>query len=161
VRLAKDLGKKVAFIATAVCLDEEMKRRVQLHRNLRPGHWKLIEEDKNINAVLCKLKRKYRVVLIDCLGLLISNFMADNLSDTEITKRINKLLDIVFESRFTVILVSNETGMSIVPNNPLARRFRDILGLANQAIAKKADEVFFMCAGIPVKIKGESYAEIK
>lgn len=153
VELAKKFRKKVAFIATAVPSDEEMKKRIELHKTSRPKQWKLIEEGKDISPILPTLKDKYEVVLIDCLGLLVSNFLASNLKDKEIERRIKKLVDTILKINLTAIIVSNEVGSGIVPMNALARRFRDLLGLSNQMIAKKADKVIFMQAGIPVIIK--------
>lgn len=154
VELAKKLNRKVAFIATAISSDEEMKKRIKLHKISRPQHWKLIEEGRNISSILSKLKSKYEVALIDCLGLLISNLLMENLKDKEIERRIKKLINAISKTNLTIILISNEVGMGIVPDNPLARRFRDLVGLANQMIAKNADEVIFMQAGIPLRIRG-------
>ncbi len=154
VRLAKKLSKRVAFIATATYLDEEMKERIKMHKALRPRQWKVIEEDKDISSILMKLKGKYEVVLIDCLGLLVSNLLTDNLKDREILAKIKKLISTILKVKFTIILVSNEVGCGIVPDNLLARRFRDLLGQANQMLAKIADEVIFMQSGIPLTIKG-------
>jgi len=155
VSLAKKVAKNVAFIATCVCPDEEMKERIKLHQTLRPRHWKLIEEGRNINSVLVNLKNKYEMVLIDCLGLWISNLLADNLDDKKIEAKMKKLINAILKVKLTTIVVSNEVGSGIVPNNPLARRFRDLLGLANQMIAKKAGKVILMQSGIPIIIKGE------
>lgn len=162
VELAKKFKKKVAFIATAVPSDEEMKKRIGLHKSSRPKQWKLIEEGKDISPILPVLKDKYEVVLIDCLGLLVSNLLADNLTDEEIEIRIKKLIEAILKVNLTAIIVSNDVGSGIVPVNALARRFRDLLGLSNQMIAKKADKVIFMQAGIPVIIKeGQKDAEIE
>ena len=161
VALAKKFKKKTAFIATATVSDSEMKKRIELHKKSRPRQWKLIEEGKDISLILSKLKGKYEVVLIDCLGLLISNFLADNLEDKKIEIRIKKLISTIGKLKATTILVSNEVGMGIVPISPLARRFRDLVGLSNQMIVKKADEVIFMQAGIPMTIKkGKNNAKI-
>lgn len=154
VERAKKLKKKVAFIATATSPDREMKERIKLHKVSRPRQWKLIEEGKEVSSILSKLNGKYEVVLIDCLGLLISNLLESNLEDEEIKRRIKKLINATLKVNLTTILVSNEVGSGIVPVKPLARRFRDILGLANQMMAKKADEVIFMQSGIPVMLKG-------
>jgi len=154
VERAKKPKRKVAFIATATSPDREMKERIKLHKASRPKQWKLIEEAKDVSSVLSKLKGKYEVVLVDCLGLLISNLLESNLDDKEIERRIQKLIAAILKVNLTTILVSNEAGSGIVPANPLARRFRDILGLANQMMAKKADEVIFMQSGIPVVLKG-------
>jgi adenosylcobinamide kinase/adenosylcobinamide-phosphate guanylyltransferase len=155
VSLAKKVAKNVAFIATCVCPDDEMKERIKLHQTLRPRHWKLIEEGKDIDAVLVNLQNKYDVVLVDCLGLWISNLLAANLEDKEIEKKIKEFLIAVSKIKATSILVSNGVGSGVVPENPLARRFRDLVGLANQMVAKKADEVIFMQAGMPLIIKKE------
>jgi len=154
VKLAKKFKKKVVFIATATATDKEMSKRIKLHRLSRPRHWKVIEEGKSLSPVLSGLDGKDSVVLIDCLGLLVSNLLADNLKDKEIEKKLKVVVIKLSKAKFTVILVSNEVGSGIVPDNPLARRFRDIVGFANQSLAKKADEVILMRAGIPIKIKG-------
>lgn len=154
IELAKRLRGEVVFVATATSIDREMKKRIKLHRAHRPRQWKVIEEDKDIVPILTKLKGRYKVVLIDCLGLLISNLLIDNLKDKEIEIKIKGLITAMSRLNLTVILVSNEVGTGIVPENILARRFRDLLGLANQMIARKADEVIFMQSGIPIRIKG-------
>ncbi len=148
-------GKKpVAFIATAASLDREMKKRIKLHKASRPRTWKLVEEGRDVGLALSKLPDKYKVVLIDCLGLLVSNLLMSNLKDGQIEKKIKNLIEVILKANCVVILVSNEVGAGIVPENALARRFRDLLGLANQMLAKKADQVILMQAGIPVNIKG-------
>ena len=154
VELAKDFKKRVGFIATCTFLDKEMRERIKKHQRLRPRHWKLIEEGKEITTVLVNLQGKYDVVLVDCLGLWISNLLADNLEDKEIEKKIKELLSVISRIEITTILVSNEVGSGVVPDNLLARRFGDLAGLANQMLAKQADKVIFMQAGIPQIIKG-------
>jgi adenosylcobinamide kinase/adenosylcobinamide-phosphate guanylyltransferase len=157
VKLAKEFSSRkklrVAFIATATWQDQEMKGRIRLHKTQRPRKWKLIEEGKDISACLSKLEGRYQVVIIDCLGFFISNLLMNNSKDKEIEKRIKALIDTIKRVKHIVILVSNEVGSGVVPTNPLARRFRDLLGLANQRLAKKADEVIFLQAGIPLKLK--------
>lgn len=153
VSLAKSIGKKVAFIATADASDEEMKKRIEAHKRSRPADWQVIEEAKDIVRVFVSLDKKIEVAIIDCAGLFISNLLMDNLSDAEIEKKINSLEKTISESGIVTILVSNDVGSGIVPDNPLARRFRDLIGNFNQAMAKSADEVVFMCAGIPAQIK--------
>lgn len=152
--LAKAIGKKVAFIATCVAHDEEMKKRVALHKRSRPRHWQVIEESTNIKPVLIKLKNKFDVVIIDCLGLLISNFLQNGLDGKAIEKEIKAIAGVLSGREFTSIVVSNEVGDGIVPENHLARRFRDLVGLSNQILAEHADIVYVMQAGIPVRIKG-------
>lgn len=154
VKLAKKFRKKVAFIATCVSPDVEMKRRIKLHQISRPKQWELIEEGKDIGSALTGLQNKYEIVLIDCLGLWISNLLAARLKNKEIERSIDKFIDTIYKVKFTTILVSNEVGSGIVPTNPLGRRFQDMLGLANQRIAKNANKVILMQAGIPITIKG-------
>ena len=161
IELAKRLEKRIAFIATCLPLDREMTKRIKLHKTSRPRQWKLFEEDKDISTILSKLNGKFEVVLIDCLGLLISNLLMSNLKDKEIERKIKKLIDTMLKINLTTILVSNEVGAGIVPDNALARRFRDMLGLANMMIAKKANKVIFMQSGIPITIKGEDNAKTK
>ena len=160
-KLAKDLSRKVAYIATCTNPDGEMKKRIKLHRDSRPRHWKVVEEGKDINSVLGKLKNKYKVVIIDCLGLLVSNLLAQGPKDNKILKSLKALAQCISKSKAVIIVVSNEVGSGIVPDNLLARRFRDLLGLANQMMAKGADEVIFMQSGIPLEIKGGQDAKIK
>lgn len=155
VELAKRFKARVAFIATATLSDQEMKKRIKQHKSFRPRHWKVIEETENVASILPPLKDRYGVILIDCLGLLISNLLASGLKDKEIEKRIKILLETILKLELITILVSNEVGAGIVPENPLARRFRDLIGFANQKMAEEADEAILMQSGIPIKIKGE------
>jgi len=154
VELAKGLSSSVAFIATASSFDEEMRKRIKTHQRLRPKYWKIIEEGKALIPILSNLSSKYEVVIIDCISLLISNLLEDNLNDRQIQREIRGLIHALEKSKFTIILVSNEVGMGIIPDNPLARRFRDLLGWANQMITREVDEVIFMHSGIPVWLKG-------
>ena len=160
-KLAKDLSRKVAYIATCTNPDGEMEKRIKLHRDSRPRHWKVVEGGKDIGLLFAKLKNKYNVVIIDCLGLLVSNLLSEDLTDNGILRALRKITRCISQSKAVTILVSNEVGGGIVPDNLLARRFRDLLGLTNQMMAEKADEVIFMQSGIPMKIKGGQDAKIK
>lgn len=153
IELAKGLSKKVVYIATCSLPDSEMKKRIKQHKLSRPRYWKIIEESRDIDSILQRLRAKFKVVLIDCIGLLVFNLLTDKLKDKEITTRIKKLMIKISKERFTTILVSNEVGTGLVPDSPLGRRFRDILGMVNQIIAEKAEEVIFMQSGIPIRIK--------
>ena len=158
--LAKQKGGKVAFFATCIPQDREMKKRVSLHRKMRPRHWKVIEEPKDIKSILLKLKQKFEVIIIDCLGLLVSNFLSDGWKEGRIEKEIKSIVKILSKAKFTSIVVSNEVGGGIVPKNALARKFRDLLGVSNQIISQYADIVYIMQAGIPVKIKPVVTAQV-
>jgi len=168
VEAAKKQGKKTIFIATANALDEEMEERIRLHKISRPKEWGLIEEPLNLSGVILGLnlpglkpgdfcdglKPIYDVAIIDCVGLWVSNLLMATMKDRAIEKRIKELTRSIFQAKAgLVIIVSNEVGGGIVPGDPLSRRFRDLVGLANQIIAAKADEVIIMQAGIRVKIK--------
>ena len=152
--MAKKLGKKIVFIATATALDKEMEERIRLHKISRPKGWGLIEEPMNLSNVILGLKPIYDVAIIDCVGLWISNLLMANMKDSVIEKRIKKLTSSIFKAKASlVIIVSNEVGGGIVPGDPLSRRFRDLVGSANQIIALRADEVIMMQLGIPVRKK--------
>ena len=152
--IAKNLRKNTVFIATATALDEEMKERIRLHKISRPKEWDLIEEPMNLSGVILGLKTIYDVAIIDCVGLWVSNLLMANMEDRAIERRIKELTTSILKAKAgLIIIVSNEVGGGIVPGDPLSRRFRDLVGLANQIIAAKADEVIMIQAGIPVKIK--------
>lgn len=156
VEVAKKTSKRVAFIATCTSPDAEMKERIKRHRASRPRHWKIFEAGKDIKSIFANLEEGYEVIIIDCLGIWVSNLLMENLKDPQIFKILKELTQVISQSGFTTILVSNEVGCGIVPDNSLARRFRDIVGFANQMMAAAADEIFLMSAGIPLKIKGET-----
>ncbi len=153
VKLA-DKGGKVAFIATGVGLDDEMRRRIHAHRKRRPSSWKTFEEPLNIRAAVKKAASRFDVILIDCLTLLVSNQMMARRSEAAIKEEMSRLLASLKRAKASAIIVSNEVGLGIVPANKLARAFRDIGGRVNQMAARRADEVYFLVSGLPVKIKG-------
>ncbi|MCK5580141.1 MAG: bifunctional adenosylcobinamide kinase/adenosylcobinamide-phosphate guanylyltransferase [Candidatus Omnitrophica bacterium] len=161
VKMAKALKKKTAFIATCTFKDGEMKRRIGLHKKSRPQSWKIIEEGVDLKRELLKLESKYKVILIDCLGLFVSNLMEKNLTEPAINKEIKALTDTILKVKANIIVVSNDVGSGIIPDNKLARTFRDLLGFANQQMAKKADNVIFMQVGIPNILKGGKDGFIK
>lgn len=156
---ASGVAGKKAFIATAEALDDEMKERINRHKAERGDAWETFEEPLNISKVLSGTRDKYSVILIDCLTLWLSNAMHQT-KDTE--KVINEFIDELHKSKdlspitphlSQVYIVSNEVGMGIVPENGLAREFRDLAGSLNQRVAEISDEVYLVVAGIPMKIK--------
>lgn len=161
VNLAKSYGKRIVFIATCIPGDSEMKQRIKLHKKSRPATWRVIEEPINIDSTLAKVKARCDAILIDCLGLFISNLMAAETNDRTIQRKVWRMIKEIKKRSTDVIVVSNEVGMGIVPDNPTARRFRDLLGRANQVFAQNADTVIMMHAGIPTIIKGEKDAAVK
>jgi len=145
---AQALGHPVSFIATAQPQDEEMRQRIERHRAERPPGWETLEEPLEVPQAL--LRARGRVVLLDCLTLWVSNLM---LAGREVLLELEHLLAAFAETDKTLLVVTNEVGMGIVPDNALARRYRDLLGAANRRLAEAADLVYLLVAGIPVKIK--------
>lgn len=153
VKLAKGYAKSVLFVATASAKDSEMRKRIKLHKKNRPAHWKTQEAPKKLASLIKKIPDKFDLVIIDCLTLFISNLLLEKKSDAYIEKEIILILKRLKNSKFDSILVSNEVGLGIVPDNPLARRFRDLAGRINQRLASWSDKVYFIISGLPLKIK--------
>jgi len=152
-KLATDIPGKRAYLATAQALDAEMVARIEHHRLRRGSAWDTYEEPLAITELLKKLSGRYEVVLLDCLTLWLSNIMARTGSNDEISARVDELTSGLRDFAGACIVVSNEVGLGIVPDNPLARRFRDLAGFANQKLAQASDEAYLLAAGIPMKIK--------
>jgi len=146
-------GRRVAFIATCEGLDGEMGQRISRHRRVRPKSWKTFEEPRKVAALLRKIGGRFDLIIIDCLTLLVSNLRLGGKSVSSIEKEIKDIMRILKRQKTESVIVSNEVGLGIVPNNPMARDFRDVAGRANQAVAKEADSVIFMISGIPWRIK--------
>ena len=157
--LAQKLGNKVLFIATGEPLDEEMQARIEEHKKARPKSWRTQEIPTNIGKQLEVEIGDAEVVIIDCLTLLVSNQLGEELDYLKAEKRvlaeINELIACMDKLNASFIIVSNEVGTGLVPETRLGRLYRDLLGKANQLIAQRANEVYFTIAGIPVKIKGD------
>lgn len=148
------LGERRVFIATALPSDEEMARRIERHRRERPEGWKTVEEPLHLIEALQSLEGKGEVAVIDCLTLWLSNLLtARGESEEKILGEIERLITVARSVNLSVVAVSNEVGLSIVPISPLARLFRDLSGLLHQRWAAEADEVYWMMAGIAVPIK--------
>ncbi|MGB9681440.1 MAG: bifunctional adenosylcobinamide kinase/adenosylcobinamide-phosphate guanylyltransferase [bacterium] len=146
-------GDAVAFIATALPLDEEMKERIERHKIERPSHWKTIEAPEDIMSAIKVVKED--CIILDCLTLWVSNLI-EKYPDKHIVEMAEEIAQYVRSIDKKVIVVSNEVGLSIVPEYPLARRYRDTLGKVNQIFAKLAQKVYFMVAGIPMEVKNET-----
>jgi len=145
--------KKKYFIATSVPTDLEMEKRVEKHQNERGEDWHTIEEPVKIHEKINQYSRKASVILVDCLTLWGSNLLFHSYDPVQIEKAINNLENSLEQCECSVFLVSNEVGCGIVPENRLAREFRDLAGLVNQRIAEIADNVVMIVAGIDVQIK--------
>ncbi len=162
---AMNLAKKykhVCYIATvdsgqASQIDDgEMLERIQKHRKNRPADWETVEAPLELDKAVSNLNGTFNVVLIDCITLYVTNMLLSGsieTGDEYIIDAINKLCIICRKIPSHVIMVSNEVGYGIVPDNVLSRRFRDIAGYANQIVAKEADNVYLVTAGIETKIK--------
>ncbi len=152
-KLADGFTGKRAYIATAQALDAEMVRKIEHHRKRRGSSWDTFEEPLAVDELLRKLGSRYQVVLLDCLTLWLSNVIAHTEGDGAVASRSDELVTALRDFSGVCIAVSNEVGLGIVPDNPLARRFRDFAGMLNQKAAQAADEAYFIASGMPVKIK--------
>ena len=178
--LAASARRPVTYIATAQIWDEEMARRVRKHQNQRPSTWKLIEEPLNIRDVLWQLKDYRGVILLDCVTLWLTNLLLaqqTNLTtsssldgekttpdlskqakmfteiERQIISKVQEVGDLAQEITPQVLFVTNEVGQGIVPENPLARTYRDLAGRNNQILARRADHVYLVVAGYPMELK--------
>ncbi len=147
-RLALGLGPAPVYVATAEAGDGEMADRIAAHQARRGPHWSLIEAPRDLSAALEHSDRAPR--LVDCLTLWVSNLM---LADADCEAAAHGLAAALARQRHPVVLVTNEVGSGIVPDNALARRFRDAAGRVNQIVAEAADEVYLCVAGQPLKVK--------
>ena len=155
---ANRFGTPLCYLATAQALDSEMEERIEKHRLRRGGVWQTLEEPLHLSRALAGCDGDCKAVLVDCLTLWLSNLLFhydERHEDAEahIMEDVQRLAATLAGMRTPVIVVSNELGQGIVPENPLARRFRDIAGQANQILAAMADEVHLVVSGIPLKLK--------
>lgn len=143
------------FLATAEALDAEMTARIERHRIDRPADFTTVEEPINLAGALEGLGARADLVVLDCLTLWVSNLMRVYSIDSEesFLADADALARVMLAAPFTTIVITDEVGSAIVPDNPVARRFRDLLGWTNQTIAKAAAEVILMVAGYPVRVK--------
>jgi adenosylcobinamide kinase/adenosylcobinamide-phosphate guanylyltransferase len=147
--LAEDLGPRRCYLATAQALDEEMANRIDRHRRDRGPSWTTVEEPLDIQAHLAR----HPVVLVDCLTLWVSNLLAEHGAKADLGGEIDRLVSALAASPSSVVIVTNEVGQGIVPANPLARTFRDWSGIVAQRVARACDQVFLVCAGLPLRLK--------
>lgn len=141
-------------MATSQALDDEMERRIARHKETRGPDWTTIEEPIKLEEALESLKVQVDIVLIDCLTLWVSNLLMDGETEDKILSRVEALVESMQKVPQSIIVVSNEVGSGIVPENKIARIFRDIAGIVNQRIAVCSDTVVLAIAGIPHVIKG-------
>jgi adenosylcobinamide kinase/adenosylcobinamide-phosphate guanylyltransferase len=160
-RLASESGKTVTFIATAQAHDEDMVARIRRHQRDRPQEWVTREIQKDIAKNLKSDPIKTDIVLFDCVTLLVNNLFMDHVTEDQVDEEhalkamqqeIDSLLTYIQKTKQDWIVISNEVGLGIVPAYQMGRAYRDILGWANQRLARAADEVLWMVAGIAVPI---------
>lgn len=147
---ASKLPGSKAFIATAQAFDEEMKERIERHKKERSADWKTFEEPTALPQILSRISEEHDVIIVDCLTLWLSNLI---MNDTAVDADIESLLSAAATCPSCIFIVSNEVGMGIVPENALARRFRDLAGTLNRRVAEIANVVYLVAAGIPLKMK--------
>lgn len=151
-RLALRAGTRPAYLATAQALDAEMRERVKTHRALRSGHFTTIEEPIRLGAAVARAAKAHDAILVDCLTLWITNLIVAN---ENVAAAVDELIATLGETtQARVILVSNEVGLGIVPDNAMARMFRDLAGSAHQRLAEICDDAYFVVAGLPMVLKG-------
>lgn len=153
-QLAIRSGSRPAYLATAEALDAEMRDRVASHKQGRAARFTTIEEPISLSDALFKAAAHHDVILVDCLTLWITNLLMAN---EDVAKAVSELgATLVQLKAAKVILVSNEVGQGIVPDNAMARTFRDLAGAAHQRLAEICDDVYFVVAGLPMTLKGEA-----
>lgn len=152
---AAQSGLPVTYIATAQAFDQAMEQRIREHRQRRPAHWNTIEEPLHLTEVLAGTADTGRCVLVDCLSLWLSNLLLQQ-NDKLLQNEKKQLLQHIKTLPGQIILVSSETGLGVIPDNELARRFCDEAGLLHQQLACHCDQVVLSVAGLPHYLKGVS-----
>jgi len=152
-QLASASGLEVVYIATSQPLDDEMRQRIQHHRQSRPAHWQTIEEPLALAGVLQQQAASGRCLLVDCLTLWLTNLLLHD-DGQRLEEERRQLLNTLGSLPGHIILVSNETGMGVVPMGELSRRYVDEAGWLHQALAERCDRVQFCVAGLPMLLKG-------
>jgi adenosylcobinamide kinase/adenosylcobinamide-phosphate guanylyltransferase len=150
---AEKHGRCQAFVATGEARDEEMRQRIERHQRQRASHWTTIEEPLELTAVIEREAPRFDLLLVDCLTLWLSNVLLHPERDARAEVRgLTECLQCWNGPE--LLLITNEVGLGIVPDSPLARQFRDLAGEMNQAVARAAGEVYWMVFGVPLAVKG-------
>jgi adenosylcobinamide kinase / adenosylcobinamide-phosphate guanylyltransferase len=157
-RLAEELalgqGAPLVYIATGMAGDREMAERIDRHRARRGPDWRTVEEPLDLTGAIGAAQGECRVILVDCITLWLTNLLLKYDDAAIVLKEVERLVRLLPTLKTPLFLVSNEVGMGIVPENRLARTFRDLAGEANELLAGAADEVYVMFSGLPLKLKG-------
>ena len=152
LRWAMTAGDQRLFVATAQALDEEMGERIERHRVERGDEFRTLEAPLQLEDALAA-SHAVDVVVIDCLTLFVSNLLLAGQSDEAIVSRMEAIGEQLSRAPFSTIVVSNEVGMGIVPENALSRRFRDLTGRAHQLLAQRCDELYFATMGTILRLR--------
>ncbi|OIQ89767.1 bifunctional adenosylcobalamin biosynthesis protein CobP [mine drainage metagenome] len=158
-KLAKESNLAVTYVATAQVYDDEFKSRVQHHKDRRPSHWMLIEEPHKLSQTLAHLAAPNQCLIVDCLTLWLAQWICPDChppQDSSWKSEREDFLSLLPTLPGTIILVSNEVGMGIVPLGEINRQFQDEQGRLNQAVAANADQVTFVAAGLPLTLKSRA-----
>lgn len=149
---AQEISSALTYIATAQAFDNEMQERINAHKERREiGNWQLIEEPMDLcGALISSDKEEHGLRLVDCITLWVTNLL---FAEHDVKSETLQLIDVLSRQQNPVIMVTNEVGMGIVPENALARKFRDLAGMTNQSIAAIADEVYMTVSGLPMRLK--------
>jgi adenosylcobinamide kinase/adenosylcobinamide-phosphate guanylyltransferase len=153
-KLAAGFGSPLGYLATASPGDAEMAARIARHRERRGPEWATMEEPLDLAGVLAGHDGYFRAIMVDCVTLWLSNLILTGMGSEDIEAEVKRVIHQLAALQTPVILVSNEVGMGIVPENRLARSFRDLAGIANQLLAEAADEVHVAISGLPLRLKG-------
>lgn len=173
-RMAREIGGRVTYLATAQPLDEEMRRRIESHQAARPQGWRTVEEPLELGEAVKRAAPDSDVLLVDCLTLWLSNHLCQIQAPessqewhqgierlaTSLEQTLSELAGVARSEAVTLLLVSNEVGLGLVPATPLGRAYRDLLGLVNRRLAAEADQVLLMVAGLPLDVKRLSAGQL-
>ncbi|MEN8614121.1 bifunctional adenosylcobinamide kinase/adenosylcobinamide-phosphate guanylyltransferase [Dehalogenimonas sp. THU2] len=162
--LAREIGGEVLFVATAEAGDAEMQTRIAAHKKSRPAHWHTLEAPCGVGGCIALDTRSYDVVVLDCVTLLVNNILCKHMAvqgddvsqkavEEDVKSEIGAVIECMRKSPATYVMVTNEVGEGIIPLGASTRIYRDVLGRANQMLARAVDEVYLMVAGIPLRVK--------
>lgn len=154
-QLATKQRGRITYLATAQALDEEMQARIAQHRAVRSATWTTVECPYDVAAAIRATAATTDCFLLDCLTLYVSNLLLVDEAKADVTVpcAIEEILSAITETNATLVIVSNEVGLGLVPEYAISRQYRDLLGKANQRIARQAAAVYFLVAGLPIDIK--------